>query len=49
VDELTITGDRASVRVVKTGLVAPTAVEPHGDTLWIGDRGASKAISVPLM
>jgi hypothetical protein len=48
VDEITINGDRGTVRVVKNGLNAPTAVEPHGDTLWIGDRGASKAISIPL-
>lgn len=48
VDEITINGDHATVKVVKNGLNAPTAVEPHGDTLWIGDRGASKAVPVPL-
>jgi hypothetical protein len=48
VDIVTVQGDRASVTTIKRGLVAPTAVEPVGNTLWIGDRGASKAIAMPM-
>lgn len=48
VTALTITGDRAHVTVVKDGLNTPTAVEPHGDTLWIAERGAGKVWSVPM-
>ena len=45
---LTITGDKASVTVLKEGLKTPTAVEPAGDTLWIAERGAGKAVSIPM-
>lgn len=45
---LTIDGDRAHVTVIKEGLKTPTAVEPAGDTLWIAERGAGKAISMPM-
>ena len=48
VDEVKINGDRATIIPLKTGLNAPTAVEPHGDTLWVGDRGGNKAVAVPL-
>jgi hypothetical protein len=48
VDMVTIQGDRAIVTTIKSGLNAPTAVEPVGNTLWIGDRGASKAIAMPM-
>lgn len=48
VDELTINGDIAHVTVLKDGLNTPTAVEPAGDTLWIGERGTGKAISMPM-
>ncbi len=48
VDEVRISGDRATIIPIKTGLNAPTAVEVHGDTLWIGDRGGNKAVAVPL-
>lgn len=48
VDEVRISGDKATIIPLKTGLNAPTAVEVHGDTLWVGDRGAAKAIAVPL-
>jgi hypothetical protein len=34
---------------VLDGLTRPTAIEPSGDTLlWVGDRGADKAIAIPL-
>ena len=45
---LTINGDIAHVTVLKDGLKVPTAVEPAGDMLWIGERGAGKADSIPL-
>jgi hypothetical protein len=45
---LTITGDTAHVTVIRTGFKKPTAIEPAGDLLWIGDRGDDNAISIPL-
>jgi sugar lactone lactonase YvrE len=45
---LTVDGDKASVTVIREGLKTPTAVEPAGDTLWIAERGAGKAISMPM-
>ncbi len=48
IDALTINGDIAHVTVLKDGLKIPTAVEPAGDTIWIAERGAGKAISIPL-
>jgi len=47
ISALTIDGDKAHVEVVKDGLDTPTAVEPAGDVLWIAERGAGKAVSVP--
>lgn len=48
IDQITITGDRAHITVLKDGLNTPTAVEPAGDVLWIAERGAGKALSIPL-
>jgi hypothetical protein len=48
VDEVRINGNNATIIPLKTGLTAPTAVEVHGDTLWVGDRGGNKAVAVPL-
>lgn len=45
---ITVNGDKASVTVIKEGLKTPTAVEPAGDTLWIAERGAGKAVSIPM-
>jgi hypothetical protein len=45
---ITVTGDKASVTVVKNGLDTPTAVEPAGDTIWIAERGTGKAVSIPM-
>jgi len=45
---LTINGDKASVTVLKDGLNTPTGVEPAGDTIWIAERGAGKAVSIPM-
>ena len=48
VDLVAINGDHATITPLKTDLNAPTAVEPHGDVLWVGDRGGNKAVAVPL-
>src|ERR1700723_3854801 len=45
---ITVNGDKASVRVIKEGLQTPTAVEPAGDVIWIAERGAGKAVSIPM-
>jgi sugar lactone lactonase YvrE len=45
---ITINGDKATVTVIKEGLKTPTAVEPDGDTIWIAERGAGKAVSIPM-
>jgi hypothetical protein len=45
---ITVNGDHATVTTVLDGLNRPTAIEPAGDTLWVGDRGADKAIAIPL-
>ncbi len=48
ISALTIDGDKASVTVLKDGLNTPTGVEPAGDTIWIAERGAGKAVSIPM-
>jgi hypothetical protein len=45
---VTVNGDKASVTVIKEGLNTPTAVEPAGDTIWVAERGAGKAVSIPM-
>src|SRR5580692_4024520 len=45
---ITVNGDKASVAVIREGLNTPTGVEPAGDTLWIAERGAGKAVSIPM-
>jgi hypothetical protein len=34
--------------VLKDGFNNATAVEPAGDTLWVGERGTGKVWTVPL-
>ena len=48
IDAITIDGDRAHITMLKDGLNQPTAVEPGGDMLWIAERGAGKAVSIPM-
>jgi len=48
ISAITVNGDKASVTVLKEGLKTPTGVEPAGDTLWITERGAGKAWSIPM-
>ena len=45
---ITVNGDKASVTVIKEGFHTPTAVEPAGDTIWVAERGAGKAVSIPM-
>jgi hypothetical protein len=45
---ITVQGDKGSVTVIKEGLKTPTAVEPAGDTIWVAERGAGKAVSIPM-
>jgi hypothetical protein len=48
ISALTVNGDKASVAVLKDGLNTPTGVEPAGDTIWIAERGAGKAVSISM-
>src|SRR6202050_625665 len=45
---ITVNGDKASVSVIMEGLNTPTGVEPAGDTIWISERGAGKAVPIPM-
>lgn len=45
---LTVSGDKASVTVLKEGLKTPTGIEPAGDTLWFTERAIGKAESMPM-
>jgi hypothetical protein len=45
---ITVNGDQANVVTVLDGLTQPTAIEPAGDTLWVGDRANDKAIALPM-
>jgi hypothetical protein len=45
---ITVNGDQATVVTVLDGLTQPTAIEPAGDTLWVGDRANDKAIALPM-
>ena len=48
ISALTINGDKANVTVIREGLKTPTGVEPVGHTLWIAERGAGQAVSIPI-
>jgi hypothetical protein len=45
---MTVTGDKASVTVLKDGLKTPTGIEPAGDALWFTERAVGKAESIPM-
>jgi hypothetical protein len=45
---VTVNGDQATVVTILDGLTRPTAIEPVGDTLWVGDRANDKAIALPM-
>jgi hypothetical protein len=48
ISDITVNGDTAGVTVIKEGLKTPTAVEPAGEMIWVAERGAGKAVSIPL-
>lgn len=48
ISALTVDGDKARVTVIKDGLDTPTGVEPVGETIWIAERGAGKAVSIAM-
>src|ERR1700684_4645237 len=48
ISAITVTGDKASITVLKEGLNTPTGVEPAGDTLWMALGGVSQALLIPL-
>ena len=37
-----VKGDKATVTTLLDGLKQPTEIEPSGETLWVGNRGAEK-------
>jgi hypothetical protein len=45
---VTVNGDQATVVTILDGLTQPTAIEPAGDTLWVGDRAGDKAIALAM-
>jgi hypothetical protein len=48
ISAITVSGDKASVTVLKDGLKTPTGIEPAGDTLWFTERTVGKAESIPM-
>lgn len=48
ISALTVTGDKASVTVLKEGLDTPTGIEPADDIIWITERGTGKVMSLPM-
>ncbi len=48
ISAITVNGDKGSVTVLKEGLKTPTGVEPVGNTIWVAERGAGKALSIPM-
>ena len=45
---VTVNGDQATVVPIMEGLTRPTAIEPDGDTLWVGDRARDKTFAIPM-
>ena len=45
---VTIDGDQATVTTLLDGLKQPTAIEPAGDTVGVGDRANDKAILIAI-
>jgi hypothetical protein len=48
ISAITVNGDKASITVIKEGFKTPTGVEPAGDVIWVAERGAGKAVSIPM-
>src|ERR1700744_2308033 len=45
---ITITGDTGHVTMIRGGLSLPTAIEPAGNILWVGDRNRDNATAIPM-
>jgi hypothetical protein len=45
---VTVDGDQATVTTLLDGLKQPTAIEPAGDAVWVGDRANDKAILMAI-
>ncbi len=48
IDMVTVSGETATVTMLKDGLAAPTSVEPAGGTLWYNELEADRANSMRL-
>lgn len=48
VDVVTVDGDKALITTLKDGFEGSTAVEPYGDTLWVGESRGNRATPIPL-
>jgi len=48
VSAITVANDVATFTTVRSGLMGPCAVEPHGNVLWVVERPAHRATAIPL-
>ncbi len=48
VSAVTVKDDVATLKTIRTGLEGPCALEPHGKTLWVVERPASRVTAVPI-
>jgi hypothetical protein len=48
IDAIAVNGNKASVMVMREGLKTSTAVEAAGDIIWVAERRAGKAVSIPM-
>jgi sugar lactone lactonase YvrE len=48
IDLVTVSGETATVTVLKEGLAVPTSVEAAGGALWYNELEANRALSMPL-
>jgi hypothetical protein len=48
IDMVTVSGETASVTVLKEGLKTPTAIEPAGGVLWFNELETDRALSIAL-
>jgi hypothetical protein len=48
IDLVTVSGETATITVLKDGLKTPTAIEPAGGALWYNELEADRALSLPL-
>jgi sugar lactone lactonase YvrE len=48
VSEVTIKGDVATLKTIRSGMDGPCALEPHGKTLWVVERPSHRVTAVPI-